>query len=66
MNIKKLRARMVELGVTPDDLAHELKVCKSTLYRKFQRPEQMTVGDVRTLQTVLRLDDAEVILIFFS
>lgn len=67
VNIRKIRARMVEKGVTAQEMADCMGINRSTLYRKFQQPdEQITVRDVRTMAAALDLQVPDAVKIFFD
>ena len=46
---RKIRARMVELGISVEDVAAALGINKSTVYRRLQSPEKLTVRELRNL-----------------
>lgn len=62
---RKIRARMVELGISVEDVAAALGINKSTVYRRLQSPEKLTVRELRNLVCLLELDNTEAQVIFF-
>lgn len=66
MNILKLKGKMVEKGVSAENLATEIDVDRSTLYRKLKSGESFTVGEVQKIITALDLTRDETHDIFFS
>jgi predicted transcriptional regulator len=66
MNILKLKGKMVEMGVSAENLATEINVDRSTLYRKLKSGESFTVGEVQKIIAVLDLTRDETHDIFFS
>jgi len=66
VKVNKLKARIVELEMTVDAVAERMGVDKSTLYRRFQAPDSLTVGEVGKLSEILELDDRTAMSIFFS
>lgn len=67
VDVKKLRARMVELDITPKVASESLGLSKSTFYRKLKDPEKgLSVADVRRLAQLLKLKSEDATLIFFG
>lgn len=68
MKANKLRAKIVERGLTIEKVADQMGINRSTLYRKIQDTSGrgFTVGDVRQLSEILVLSPADITDIFFS
>lgn len=66
VKVNRLKAKIVELEMTVDVVAEQMGVDKSTLYRRFQSPDSLTVGEVRKLTEILHIDGAEAQSIFFA
>ena len=67
VNINKLKGKIVEQGMNIEELAREIGVNKSTLYRKIQnKGETITIKEANLIRKVLNLSGEEVIAIFFS
>ena len=67
MNIRKLKAKLVEKDVSIADLANILNVDKSTVYRKFNKSgESFTVNDVDKIAKALSLTYNDINEIFFA
>lgn len=66
MNILKLKGKMVEQGFNVETLAMKLGVDRSTLYRKLNEGEKITIGDAIKIKTELNLTDNEASDIFFG
>ena len=67
MNIRKLKAKLVERDVSIADLASILNVDKSTVYRKFNKSgESFTVSDVDKIAKALSLTYKDINEIFFA
>nr|DAN57474.1 MAG TPA: Cro/C1-type HTH DNA-binding domain protein [Caudoviricetes sp.]DAP41850.1 MAG TPA: Cro/C1-type HTH DNA-binding domain protein [Caudoviricetes sp.] len=67
MNIRKLKAKLVERDVSIADLASILNVDKSTVYRKFNKSgESFTVSDVDKIAKALSLTYKDINEIFFT
>lgn len=66
MNILKLRGKMVENGYNVEALAVALDIDRTTLYRKLNDGEKITIGEAQKINTVLNLTKDEAHDIFFS
>lgn len=66
MNIPKLKRKMKEKGYNVDRLAAEIPCDRTTLYRKLNRAEKFTVGEVQSIKRVLGLTNEEATLIFLK
>ncbi len=66
MNIRKLKGKMVEQGFNVETLATKIGICTSTLYRKLNGGEKITIGDAQKIKVELNLTNEEAIEIFFG
>lgn len=66
MNVLKLKGRMVEKGYTVKSLAQKISIDRATLYRKLNRSENITVGEMQKIKDVLELSKMEASEIFFD
>lgn len=66
MNIRKLKGKMVEKGFNVETLASKIGIDKSTLYRKLNEGEKLTIGDAQKIKAELELTDDEANIIFFG
>lgn len=66
MDAKKLKAKIVEKGLTVAKTAELAGMNKGYLYRKMNCREKFTVGDTIKIKEVLGLTDMEAIDIFLS
>ena len=67
VNTRKLKAKMVEAGMSAQEAAARLGVNRSTFYRKLQRPDTLiSVRDVRLLAEALHISIQEAVEIFFE
>ena len=67
MHVRKLKAKMVELGVNVGFLAETLGVDRATLYRKLQNGgENITIKEAKSMGVALQLSPEEVNAIFFD
>lgn len=64
MNINLLKAKLVERSMNVEKLATAISVDRSSLYRKFNNAEKITIGEASKMKEVLNLTDAEAIQIF--
>lgn len=60
-----LKARMVELNIRTEDLAKALNLNKSTLYRRFRAPDELSVKETAEIARVLELDGESALKIFY-
>lgn len=67
VNINKLRGKIIENGLSVKDLADNLEMDRSTLYRKMNSEgDTMTISDAEKISKILNLTLEEVNSIFFS
>ena len=67
VHINKLKGKIIEQGMNVEELAREIGVDKSTLYRKIQnKGETITIREANLICKALKLSREEVIAIFFS
>ena len=64
MNIQKLKGKMVEKGYSVDALALKIGVDRSTLYRKLNKGENITLKEAGKIKTALNLSDEDAAVIF--
>lgn len=67
ININKLRGKIIEKGLSVKELADNLDMDRSTLYRKMNSEgDTMTISDAVNISRILKLNLDEVNAIFFS
>ena len=67
VNIRKLRAKLVEKGISVIELASIIGIDKSTVYRKLNKSgESFTVSDVEKIAKALSLTCEDINDIFFA
>ena len=67
MNVNKLKGKIVEKGMNMSDVANQIGVDRSTLYRKINtQGDNLTVSEVSKIATVLDLSSDEITNIFFN
>lgn len=59
MNMNKLNARILDSGMTIDEVAELIGINGFSLYCKMKHPVTMTVGDAMKLKEVLNLSNQE-------
>ena len=64
MNVNKLRAKMVEIGMNVDQLAAAMGKSRDYLYRRFRNPDEFTIGDARQMKEILHMTNEEACEIF--
>jgi predicted DNA-binding protein (UPF0251 family) len=65
MNINKLKGKIVENGLNVDEVASQIKMDRSTFYRKM-RNAGFTIQEAVKIKDALNLTDNEANTIFFS
>jgi predicted DNA-binding transcriptional regulator AlpA len=60
MLCNKIRARIIELGMSIPQIASSLGMNRSTMYRKLKDPGRFTVAELRKLVSVLQWSGQEV------
>ena len=66
MNVAKLRGKIVERGMNVEGLASKIGVDRSSLYRKLNNAEKITIGEASRMKEALEMTDAEALDIFLS
>lgn len=66
MKLNKLKAKIVELGLNVETLADRIGMERSTLYRKLNNFEKITIGEAVRMKDALNMTDAEATDIFLS
>lgn len=66
MNVPKLKAKMVERGINVTELAAKIGIDRSTLYRKLDGGERMTIGEAMRIKDELGMTKDEARSIFFG
>lgn len=60
----KLKGKIVERGMTVEEVAKSMGINKASLYRKLRNPETITVVDMAKIKEALNLTAEEFIEIF--
>ena len=66
MKLNKLKARIIENGMNVEALADAIGVERSTLYRKLNKFEKITIGEAGKIKNALGLTDEDAIDIFLT
>ena len=66
MDVQKLKGKIVEKGMNVEAVAEQIGVDRSSLYRKLNNFEKITIGEANRLKDVLCLSDEEAKSIFFA
>lgn len=66
MQLNKLKAKIVEHGMNVETLAERIGMERSTLYRKLNNFEKITIGEAIRMKDALGMTDAEASDIFLS
>ena len=59
MDMNKLNAKIIESGMTIDEVAASIGISGLSLYFKMKRPMAMTVGDAIRLKNALNMSNQE-------
>lgn len=65
-NEKKIKARIVELGLTIKQISCEMGLSAYTLGQKISGKTPMTLKEARQLQNILKIPDNDIPLYFFT
>ena len=66
MKSNKLKAKIVEKGLTVEKLAKHIGVTRSSLYRKLNNSQRITIGEVKCIKEALDMTNEEATDIFFG
>lgn len=67
VNINKLRGKMVECGITVEELAKLMGIDRATLYRRFNSEgKELSIKEVDSIVRILKLSKKDANDIFFS
>jgi len=66
INLNKLRGRIVEHGLTIEELAQRMDIHPSTFYRRMHSSDGFTVGELQKMLKILKLSAKDISDIFFG
>ena len=66
MNVAMLKDKMAQKGFNVERLAANLEIDRSTLYRKLDGGEKITIGEAQKIKDALEMTNEEARAIFFG
>ena len=66
MNVNKLKGKIVSNGMNVEQLADAIGVDKSSLYRKLNNFEKITIGEALRIKDALSMNNEEACEIFLT
>ena len=66
MNLNKLKGKIIEKGLNVETLAERIGVDRSSMYRKLNNFEKITIGEAKKIKDVLGLSNEEASSIFLG
>lgn len=66
MNANKLKAKIIENGLNVEGLAKLIGITKSSMYRKLNNSQRITICEASQIKEVLKMTDEEATQIFFD
>lgn len=66
MQVNKLKAKLVEQGINVETLAELIGTERSSLYRKLNNAEKITIGEAKKIKEALSMDNQEAYEIFLT
>lgn len=66
MKLNKLKAKIIEKGLNVEGLADRVGIERSTLYRKLNNFDKITIGEAIKMKAALEMTDAEATDIFLT
>ncbi|WP_373710709.1 helix-turn-helix domain-containing protein [Jeotgalibaca porci] len=66
VDLNKLRGKIVEKGLSQQELAISIGIDRSTFYRKMKNGGDFSIGEVSKMADVMRLTNQEAVEIFLS
>lgn len=66
MNVNKLKGKIAEKGLNVEKLAQLIGTERSSLYRKLNNTEKITIGEAMRMKDVLGMTPEEATLIFLT
>jgi predicted transcriptional regulator len=64
MNVNKLKGKMVEKNMNVETLASQINIDRSSLYRKLNNAEKITIEEAMKMKEVLEMSSSEACEIF--
>lgn len=66
VNVNKLKGKFAEKGLSTSQVAKGAEIALGTLYRRLNKPDEFTIGEVSRIANFLCLSDDEATNIFFA
>ena len=66
MDMQMLKGKIVEKGMNVETVAERIGVERSSMYRKLNNFEKITIGEASKLKDVLGLTNEEAVIIFLA
>ena len=66
MKLNLLKGKIVERGMNVETLAEKIGIDRSSMYRKLNNFEKITIGEAQKIKDVLELSDEQARTIFFG
>lgn len=66
MNVNKLKGKIIEKGMNVEGLAKCIDINRSSMYRKLNDSEKISIAEAMRIKDVLELTDEEATEIFFA
>ena len=65
-SMNKLKSKLVERGINVETLADLIEIDRSSMYRKLNNFEKITIGEAQKIKDVLGLSDEDAVYIFLT
>ena len=66
MDINRLKGKLVEKGMNVEKLAEMIDIDRSSMYRKLNNAEKITIGEASRIKSALALTNEEAMFIFLG
>ena len=66
MKVQKLKAKIIERGYNVEELAKSIDIDRSSMYRKLNNIEKISIGEAKKIKSALAMTDAEANEIFLN
>lgn len=66
MKLNELKAEIVRNGLTIEQLADEMGIGRTTLWRKFSNPNNFTLKEITDIGEILNVNGERILEIFFT
>lgn len=66
MRANKLKGKIIEKGLSVEQVADKMGIDKSTFYRKLKDFDTFTLGEMTSIQNILELNEQETCSIFLA